>query len=188
MTTTYSASSQKINLKNRWARDDVSMKIIAFQSSKEKVSQREFAKKTGVPRTTFQNWLDLIQLSSCVAASYGTHQKISDQMDAIIGQFGDMEKTRLSMLMPKKLITLCEDETFHPQICLVAIEPDSNYIILEKYENKRSGATWNQAVSETIGNLPVKVIQGTSDEEQGLIACYQRAELSSFPGAFSCNV
>ncbi|MFK5953981.1 MAG: hypothetical protein QM498_13040, partial [Desulfobacterium sp.] len=33
---------------------------------------------------------------------------------------------------PEKLITLCEDETFHPQTCLVAIEPESNYIILEK--------------------------------------------------------
>ena len=220
MSTTYSESFQKAKLKNRWARDDVSIKIIDFQSRKEKLSQREFAKETGVPRTTFQNWLarmnrinadpsmvaffespagvhllhiliqalhfeftkigcasirnicnflKLTQLSSFVAASYGTHQKISDQMDIIIGQFGDMEKARLSMLMPEKLITLCEDETFHPQICLVAIEPDSNYIILEKYDKNRSGATWNQAVSEAIGNFPVKVIQGTSDEGKGLI-------------------
>jgi hypothetical protein len=220
MTTTYSESSQKVNLKNRWARDDVSIKVIDFQSRKEELSQREFAKETGVPRTTFQNWLnrmnridadpsmvvffespagvkflhiliqalhfeftkvgcasirnicnflELTQLSSFVAASYGTHQKISNQIDIIIGQFGDMEKARLSMLMPEKLITLCEDETFHPQICLVAIEPDSNYIILEKYKKNRSGATWNQAVSEAIGNLPVKVIQGTSDEGKGLI-------------------
>lgn len=104
-----------------------------------------------------------------MAASYGTHQKISDQMATIIGQFGDMEKARLSMQMPEKLITLCEDETFHPQICLVAIEPESNYIILEKYKKNRSGDTWNRAVNEEIGNLPVKVIQGTSDEGKGLI-------------------
>jgi len=88
-------------------------------------------------------------------------------MDIIIGQFGDMEKARLSMLLPEKLITLCEDETFHPQTCLVAIEPEANYIILEKYEKNRSGATWNQAVTEAIGNLPVKVIQSTSDEGKG---------------------
>lgn len=220
MTITYSESSQKANLKKRWDRDDVSMKIIDFQTHKEKLSQREFAKDNGVPRTPLQNWLnrmnridadpsmvsffespvgvnflhiliqalhfeftkvgcaslrnisnflELTQLSSFVASSYGTHQKISDEMDIIIGQFGDMEKARLSILMPKKRITLCEDETFHPQICLVAIEPDSNYIILEKYEKNRSGDTWNQAVSEAIGNLPVKVIQGTSDEGKGLI-------------------
>ena len=204
----------------RWARDDVSIKIIDFQSRKEKLSQRQFTKDTGVPRTTLQNWLNrlnridadpftvsffespagveflhlliqalhfeftkvgcasirnicsflkLTQLSSFMAASYGTHQKISDQMATIIGQFGDMEKARLSMQMPEKLITLCEDETFHPQICLVAIEPESNYIILEKYKKNRSGDTWNRAVNEEIGNLPVKVIQGTSDEGKGLI-------------------
>ena len=58
MTTTYSESSQKVNLKKRWARDDVSIKVIDFQSRKEELSQREFAKETGVPRTTFQNWLN----------------------------------------------------------------------------------------------------------------------------------
>ncbi len=240
MADTYSESSQKTNLKTRWARDDVSKKIIDFQSRKDKFSQRGFAKDNGVPRTTLQNWLnrlnridadpstvsffespagvnflhilvqslhfeftkvgcasirnicnflELTQLSSFVAASYGTHQKISDQMDIVIGQFGDMERTRLSMLMPEKQITLCEDETFHPQICLVAIEPDSNYIILEKYEKDRSGTTWNQAVADAIGNLPVKVIQGTSDEGKGLIYHVTKG-LSGhqFPGSFSCNV
>ena len=34
------------------------MKIIDFQSRKEKLSQRQFAKNTGVPRTTLQNWLN----------------------------------------------------------------------------------------------------------------------------------
>lgn len=115
------------------------------------------------------NFLKLTRLSSFVAASYGTHQKISDQMDTMIGRFGDMEEVRLSLLMPAKRISLCEDETFHPQICLVAIEPNSNYIILEKYANDRSGATWNQAVIGALGNLPVKVIQSTSDEAKGLI-------------------
>nr|WP_319491040.1 hypothetical protein [uncultured Desulfobacter sp.] len=80
-----------------------------------------------------------------------------------------MEQARLSLLMPEKRITLCEDETFHPQVCLVAIEPNSNYIILEKYAKDRSGATWNQSVGGALGNLPVKVIQSTSDEGKGLI-------------------
>ncbi len=80
-----------------------------------------------------------------------------------------MEQARLSLLMPKKRISLCEDETFHPQVCLVVIEPNSNYIILEKYAKDRSGATWNQAVRGELGNLPVKVIQSTSDEGKGLI-------------------
>nr|WP_319392492.1 hypothetical protein [uncultured Desulfobacter sp.] len=90
-------------------------------------------------------------------------------MDTMVGQFGDMEQARLALQMPEKLITLCEDETFHPQVCLVSIEPNSNYIILEKYANDRSGATWNKAVNGALAHLRVKVIQGTSDEGKGLI-------------------
>jgi len=39
--------------------------------------------------------------------------------------------------MPKKKISICQDETFHPDICLVAMEPVSNFILLEKYDKKR---------------------------------------------------
>jgi len=115
------------------------------------------------------NFLHLTRLSNFVAASYGTHQKISDRMDTMIGQFGDTEQARLALQMPERRITLCEDETFHPQVCLVSIEPNSNYIILEKYADDRSGTTWNKALSGALAHLPVKVIQGTSDEGKGLI-------------------
>jgi len=29
-------------------------------------------------------------------------------------------------------VTVCEDETYHPEICLVALEPVSNFILLEQ--------------------------------------------------------
>ena len=34
--------------------------------------------------------------------------------------------------MPQKEITVCQGETLHPETCLVAIEPVSNFILLEK--------------------------------------------------------
>ena len=40
------------------------------------------------------------------------------------------------------------DETFHPEICLVAIEPVSNFILLERYAADRSAATWTQALEQ----------------------------------------
>jgi len=46
------------------------------------------------------------------------------QMEAVINQFGELEGKKLALKMAKKKITLCEDETFHPEICLVAMEPD----------------------------------------------------------------
>ncbi|MDD2390295.1 MAG: hypothetical protein PHP23_11255, partial [Desulfobacterales bacterium] len=90
-------------------------------------------------------------------------------MDLMLTNFGDIEQTRLSKQMPKKRITLCEDETFHPQPCLVGIEPLSNFIVLEKYAEDRSGKTWNKAVTEGLANIPVQVLQSTSDEGKGLI-------------------
>jgi hypothetical protein len=32
---------------------------------------------------------------------------------------------------PPGRITVCEDETFHPGVCLVAVEPASNFILVE---------------------------------------------------------
>ena len=72
--------------------------------------------------------------------------------------------------MPKKIITLCEDETFHPEICLVAIEPVSNFILVERYAMDRKTKTWDQAVSDALDGLPVEVIQVASDEGRSLIS------------------
>ena len=54
-------------------------------------------------------------------------------MEEAIVDFGKSEQTRLAKQMEQKEITVCQDETFHPDVCLVAIEPASNYILLEKY-------------------------------------------------------
>jgi hypothetical protein len=91
-------------------------------------------------------------------------------MDFMLVKFGDMEHARLAKHMPMKVITICEDETFHPQICLVGIESVSNFILLEKYASDRSAKTWNDAVAEGLAGLPIKVLQSTSDEGKGLIS------------------
>jgi len=72
--------------------------------------------------------------------------------------------------MPKRNITLCEDETFHPQICLVAIEPVSNFLILEAYADKRDAVTWNAFVDAAIKPFSVDVIQCVSDQALALIS------------------
>ena len=72
--------------------------------------------------------------------------------------------------MPKRKITLCEDETFHPQICLVAIEPVSNFLILEAYAEKRDASTWNNAIDTALHPFSVDVIQCVSDEATALLS------------------
>jgi len=71
--------------------------------------------------------------------------------------------------MPKKKISICQDETFHPDICLVAMEPVSNFILLEKYDKKRDAKTWLSAMSSALKSMPVDIIQSTSDEAKALI-------------------
>jgi hypothetical protein len=114
-------------------------------------------------------FLELTGLDQFVAASYGPQQKVSVAMQEAVVSFGKEERKRLSEGMQHKQITVCEDETFHPQVCLVAIEPVSNFILLEQYADNRKAETWTDAMREATADLPVEVVQSTSDEGRGLL-------------------
>ncbi|HHK42249.1 MAG TPA: hypothetical protein ENJ50_07510 [Planctomycetaceae bacterium] len=115
-------------------------------------------------------FLELTRLDSVVASSYGSQQKFSAAMETEILAFAEHERRRLGAQMPPKDMALCEDETFHPRPCLVAIEPVSGYIPVETYCDRRDAATWNQVVQEALEGLPVRVVQCVSDEAGGLLA------------------
>jgi hypothetical protein len=73
--------------------------------------------------------------------------------------------------MAPKAISVCEDENFHgSQPCLVAIEPLSNFILLETYQPRRDADTWNSALRSAVQGLPVTVVQVTSDLAKGIQA------------------
>ena len=76
-------------------------------------------------------YLELTGLDQFVASSYGTQQKVSVQMEQALVEFDKEEKKRLAEGMKPKEITVCQDENFHSDPCLVAIEPVSNFIVLE---------------------------------------------------------
>jgi hypothetical protein len=205
----------------KWERADTAKIVSDFELRKQTISQRDFAKKTGVARSTLRYWLDrknsidahpvLIEffespvgiaflhrlvtsahvsftkagaasihnvsdflkrsgLSPFVASSYSSQRRVSGQIDDNAIQFGNIEDNRLGQQMPVKIITLCEDETFHPEICLVAMEPVSNFILVERYAINREAKTWNEAVSDALSNFPVEVIQVASDEGRSLIS------------------
>jgi len=114
-------------------------------------------------------FLKLSKLDSFIASSYGSLQKHITQMEQEIIQYEEEEKANLSKKMAPKQITIAQDETFHPKPCLVAIEPVSNFILLEKYSDDRTAASWSNAMAESLENLPVEVIQSTSDEAAGIL-------------------
>ena len=114
-------------------------------------------------------FLELSGLDRFVAASYGPHQKVSAAMEEAVVAFDQEEKKRLATGMEPKQITVCQDETFHPETCLVAIEPVSNFILLEKYADSRKAKEWTSAMEEATEGLPIEIVQSTSDEGKGLL-------------------
>jgi hypothetical protein len=115
-------------------------------------------------------FLRLSGLDEFLPASYGVQQAFAAQMETALAEFGREEEQRLAAQMPPQQISLCEDETFHPQICLVAIEPVSNYLLLEQYSPQRDAETWNRVLDERLAGWSVTVCQVTSDEAKALIA------------------
>jgi hypothetical protein len=123
-------------------------------------------------------FLTLSRLDRFVGASYGSQQQISQKMEAEIGVFGKQERARMAAGMAWKKISICEDETFHPETCLVAIEPVSGFILVEKYAEHRDAETWNKAIKQATEGLAVEVIQSCSDEATGILR-HVREELGA---------
>ena len=92
-------------------------------------------------------FLELTGLDHFVAASYGPQQQVSTALEKTVVEFGQAERQRLAVGMRPQEITVCEDETFHPETCLVAIEPVSDFILVEKYADSRSATEWTKEIS-----------------------------------------
>ncbi len=78
-------------------------------------------------------FLELSGLSAVVGASYGRQYGLTVQVQDAVAQQAQAQRSALATGMPPRAVTVCEDETFHPDVCLVAIEPVSNFIVLEQY-------------------------------------------------------
>jgi hypothetical protein len=115
-------------------------------------------------------FFDLCGLAPHLACSYGAQHAYGALLQEKIVEFGAQEKERLGSQMRPKAITLAEDETFHPSVCLVAIEPLSNFILVEEYQERRDALTWTESVGAGLEGLQVLPIQVTGDAAQALAA------------------
>ena len=87
--------------------------------------------------------LKLTGLNRFVGASYGTQQQVNRRVEEAIVAYRQEESARLAHEMPAKDITMTQDETFTGGLCLVGIEPVSNYIVLEQAAQARDQDTWH---------------------------------------------
>ena len=115
-------------------------------------------------------WLQMTGLNRFVGASFGTQQRINRRVEEAMVAYTQMETPRLAQHMTPKDITVTQDETFTGGLCLVAIEPVSNYILLEHTAEARDHDTWSERMRGALKHLKCNVIQSTSDEAPGLLA------------------
>src|SRR5512144_135721 len=115
-------------------------------------------------------FLERTGLNHFVASSFGSQQAIARQLEQAILDYGASQRSLLAAQMMPKPITVCEDETFHPQVCLVSIEPVRDFILLEVYCQGRDAASLTTQLTTALEGLPVAVVQVTSDQAKGLLA------------------
>ena len=115
-------------------------------------------------------FLNLTGLNRFVAASYGAQQQINVQTEQAMVAYDQDETARLAKAMPKKDLTVTQDETFTGGLCLITIDPDSNFIIVEQLAQARDQVSWNDAMAPALAKFNCRVIPSTSDEAPGLLA------------------
>jgi len=117
-----------------------------------------------------QRLYELSKLDRLVACSLGVLSERIKQIETNMVAYGEKQDAQLVETMDTdKSITCCLDETFPSGICLVGIEPVSNFILLEEMAAKRDSVTWAKAMDKRLANFPVTIIQVTSDEAKALI-------------------
>jgi len=114
--------------------------------------------------------LNLTGLDRFVAASYGAQQQVNRRVEEVMVAYRQDDTARLAQDMPRKDITVTQDETFTGGLCLVAMDPESNFIILEQLAQARDQVMWNALMAPALEQRNCQVIQSTSDEAPGLLA------------------
>ena len=114
--------------------------------------------------------LHLTGLNRFGAASYGAQQQVNRQVEHAMVAYGQAETAHLAQNMPQKDLTVTQDETFTGGLCLITMDPESNFIIVEQLAQARDHVSWNALMAPALAQLNCRVIQSTSDEAPGLLA------------------
>jgi hypothetical protein len=115
-------------------------------------------------------FLHLTGLDRFVAASYGAQQQVNRRVEEAMVVYHQDETARLGKDMPHKDLTVTQDETFTGGLCLITMDPESNFIILEQLAQARDQVSWHEHMAPALAQLNCRVIQSTSDEAPGLLA------------------
>jgi hypothetical protein len=120
-------------------------------------------------------FLQRCRLDRFVGDSRGALHPLLRAFESHLAAFEDEERPALAERMPDRTITAAVDEHFHAvKPCLVAIEPVSNFILVECYRDHRDADTWKEAILAGTRGLKVKIVLLTSDLARALICCAEK--------------
>jgi hypothetical protein len=120
-------------------------------------------------------FLHLSQLDRFVACSRGALQPLAAHLEADLVAFRDAEQPALAQAMKRQTITVVADEHFHSgKPCLVGLEPVSGFLLVECYRDRRDADTWKEAIQQGAADLPVEIVQLTSDLARALLCCAEK--------------
>jgi hypothetical protein len=208
--------------KPRWDRAEASAVFAEAEQARGKVSQRQFARDAGVPRTSLRHWearsrridedpavvaffetppglsvlhhidlaahlvltqlepageravsqfLRLARLDRFIAASIGKQHAVAMDIQQAIISYEEQERPRLAALRPvDKPIVICLDENYHSEVCLIAQEPVSNFLVLETYALDCKAETWATGLRQAFVQHRVALLAGSGDGGSGLDA------------------
>src|SRR5262244_2982477 len=99
--------------------------------------------------------LHLTGLDRFVAASYGAQQQVNVHIEQAIVDYD---------------LTEPQDETCTGGLCLITMDPESTFIILEQLAQARDQTAWNERMAPALAQLNCRVMHSTSDAAPGLLA------------------
>jgi hypothetical protein len=116
-------------------------------------------------------FLEYTGLDAFMGASEGSQKAVARDMEQALPLYDREQRGVLVDLhaAPKE-ITICQDETFHPEVCLVGMEPVSGFLLLEKYAEDRKAITWTSQMKEATEGLNVQIVQACGDEGTSLLS------------------
>lgn len=132
-----------------------------------------------------QEFLNLSMLDQFVASSEGALQAFSKRYEEHIVAFGCSQECKLAENVKRRKITAALDEMYrgrHP--CLVAIEAVSGFILLEKFTDDRTTATWCKELTPRLDELNVELGQVVSDLCGGIRSYAKESGAEHIPELF----
>jgi len=132
-------------------------------------------------------FLHLTGLDRFVAASYGAQQRVNRHGAQAIVAYGHTEIPCLAKDMPPKDLTVTQDETFTGGLCLLTMDPESHFLLVEQLAQARDHTTGHALMAPALAQLGCRVIQATSDEAPGLLA-YVEHSLEAHHSPDLCHV